>query len=230
MRYPPLLIQCRNRLSTCLLTSTRVHDAYGQIRPDCPACHEWPYGLSRRYKRVRIGERLFGSANYRIGLLSAAGQTTCRKRRTPRQRHAQRSRLPAPSEGWRCAHRPGRPARWHCHAIRGNVGAGGQSRAAGQAPAQACTGSEAIVAGRLARGWRAAEGDRRVKLGFARNPTFCIATGVESTQTFSLLPPGVEGSAGLAAPLSPRSNSLFLEKNSLIRVCKFPALLRREFA
>jgi len=73
MRYPPLLIQCRNRLSTCLLTSTRVHDAYGQIRPDCPACHEWPYGLSRRYKRVRIGERLFGSANYRIGLLSAAG-------------------------------------------------------------------------------------------------------------------------------------------------------------
>src|SRR5262249_27463915 len=91
--------------------------------------------------------------------------------------------------------------RWHCHAIRGNVGAGGQSRAAGQVPAQACTGSEAIVAGRLARGWRAAEGDRRVKLGFARNPTSCIATGVESTQTFSLLPPGVEGSAGLAAPL-----------------------------
>ena len=64
----------------------------------------------------------------------------------------QRSRLPAPSEGWCCAHRPGRPARWHCHAIRGNVGAGGQSRAAGQVPAQACTGSEAIVAGRLARG------------------------------------------------------------------------------
>jgi hypothetical protein len=26
------------------------------------------------------------------------------------------------------------------------------------------------------RGWRAAEGDRRVKLGFARNPSFCIAT------------------------------------------------------
>jgi sRNA-binding protein len=55
------------------------------------------------------------------------------------------------------------------------MGAGGQSRAAGQVPAQACTGSEAIVAGRLARGWRAAKGDRRVKLGFARNPSFCIA-------------------------------------------------------
>jgi hypothetical protein len=50
------------------------------------------------------------------------------------------------------------------------VGAGRQSRAAGQVPAQAYTGSEAIVAGGLARGWRAAEGDRRVKLAFARNP------------------------------------------------------------
>jgi hypothetical protein len=59
-------------------------------------------------------------------------------------------------------------ARWHCHAIRGNVGAGGQSRAAGQAPAQACIGSEAIVAGRLARGWRGAEGDRRVKFDLVR--------------------------------------------------------------
>jgi hypothetical protein len=56
------------------------------------------------------------------------------------------------------------------------MGAGGQSRVAGQVPALACTSSEAIVAGRLARGWRAAEGDRRVKLGFARNPSFCIAT------------------------------------------------------
>jgi hypothetical protein len=60
-------------------------------------------------------------------------------------------------------------ARRHCHAIRGDMGAGGQSRAAGQVPAQACTGSEAIVAGRLARGWRAAgrkalNGGRGLKL------------------------------------------------------------------
>ena len=54
-----------------------------------------------------------------------------------------------------------------------------------------------------------------------------LSGGVEDTRTFSLLPPGVEVRPVLAAPSIkfpvPR-------KNSLIRVCKFPALLHREFA
>jgi hypothetical protein len=47
--------------------------------------------------------------------------------------------------------------------------------------------------------------------------------GVEDTQTFSLLPLVLRFGRFW---LLPRSNSLFLEKNSLIRVCKFPALSR----